>query len=108
MKPGMARCGVESNLILASVLTLFLLASSPGAIIQQKRPLLIAHRGASGYAPEHTLASYRLAIQMGADFVEQDLQVTRPKTSEHEARCVAARLQYFLFRFFLAADHVRR
>ena len=77
MKPGMARCGVESNLILASVLTLFLLASSPSAIIQQKRPLLIAHRGASGYAPEHTLASYRLAIHMGADFVEQDLQVTK-------------------------------
>jgi len=40
-------------------------------------PLLIAHRGASAYAPEHTLASYRLAIDLGADFVEQDLQVTR-------------------------------
>ena len=37
----------------------------------------VAHRGASGYAPEHTLASYRLALQMGADFVEQDLAVTK-------------------------------
>ena len=37
----------------------------------------IGHRGASGYAPEHTLASYRLAIQMKADFVEPDLGVTR-------------------------------
>ena len=42
-----------------------------------KKPLLIAHRGASGYAPEHTLAGYELAIAQGADFVEQDLQVTK-------------------------------
>jgi glycerophosphoryl diester phosphodiesterase len=39
--------------------------------------LLIAHRGASGYAPEHTLAAYRLAIEQGADFAEQDLQITK-------------------------------
>src|SRR5262245_62260679 len=38
---------------------------------------LIAHRGACAYAPEHTLASYRLAVQQGADYVEQDLAVTR-------------------------------
>jgi glycerophosphoryl diester phosphodiesterase len=43
----------------------------------QARPLLIAHRGASGFAPEHTLAAYRLAIEQGSDFVEQDLQLTR-------------------------------
>jgi glycerophosphoryl diester phosphodiesterase len=42
-----------------------------------KKPLLIAHRGASGYAPEHTLAAYELAIEQGADFVEQDLQLTK-------------------------------
>jgi glycerophosphoryl diester phosphodiesterase len=41
------------------------------------RPTIIAHRGASAYAPEHTLAAYRLAIQQGADYVEQDLAVTR-------------------------------
>ena len=41
------------------------------------KPVLIAHRGASAYAPEHTIAAYRLAIEQGADFVEQDLQVTR-------------------------------
>src|SRR5262249_19245892 len=34
-------------------------------------------RGASGLAPEHTLASYQLAIEQGADFVEQDLQITK-------------------------------
>ena len=43
----------------------------------QRKPLLIAHRGASGYAPEHTLAAYRIAIEQGADFVEQDLQLTK-------------------------------
>jgi glycerophosphoryl diester phosphodiesterase len=37
----------------------------------------IAHRGASAYAPEHTKASYALAIAQGADYVEQDLAVTR-------------------------------
>jgi glycerophosphoryl diester phosphodiesterase len=38
---------------------------------------VIGHRGASGYAPEHTLASYKLAIQMKADFVEPDLGVSK-------------------------------
>ena len=37
----------------------------------------IAHRGASAYAPEHTLPAYALAIEMEADYVEQDLQLTR-------------------------------
>lgn len=41
------------------------------------RPVVIAHRGASGYRPEHTLASYELAIAMGADFIEPDLCITR-------------------------------
>ncbi|HEX2165607.1 MAG TPA: glycerophosphodiester phosphodiesterase family protein, partial [Longimicrobiales bacterium] len=38
--------------------------------------LVIAHRGASAYAPEHTFASYDMALRMGADFIEQDLQMT--------------------------------
>ncbi len=40
-------------------------------------PIVIGHRGASGYRPEHTLASYDLAIEMGADFVEPDLVLTK-------------------------------
>jgi glycerophosphoryl diester phosphodiesterase len=40
-------------------------------------PIVIGHRGASGYVPEHTLASYFLAIQYGADSVEPDLVMTR-------------------------------
>jgi len=46
------------------------------ATLSGEAPLVIAHRGASGYLPEHTLAGYELAIRMGADVVEPDLQVT--------------------------------
>lgn len=42
-----------------------------------REPTVIAHRGASGYRPEHTLAAYELAVQMGADFIEPDLVMTR-------------------------------
>jgi glycerophosphoryl diester phosphodiesterase len=41
------------------------------------RPLIIGHRGASGHRPEHTLESYRLAVEMGADFIEPDLVATK-------------------------------
>lgn len=40
-------------------------------------PVVIAHRGASGYRPEHTLAAYELAMRMGADYVEPDLVSTK-------------------------------
>ena len=40
-------------------------------------PIIIAHRGASGYRPEHTLASYELAIDLGADYIEPDLVITK-------------------------------
>ena len=39
--------------------------------------LNVGHRGASGYAPEHTIPAYDLALEMGADYIEQDLQLTR-------------------------------
>jgi len=41
------------------------------------RPIVIGHRGACGYVPEHTLTSYFIAIQQGADYVEPDLVMTR-------------------------------
>lgn len=41
------------------------------------RPLIIAHRGASGERPEHTLAAYELAIDRGADYIEPDLVATK-------------------------------
>jgi glycerophosphoryl diester phosphodiesterase len=40
-------------------------------------PIVIAHRGASGYRPEHTLAAYELGARQGADFIEPDLVSTR-------------------------------
>lgn len=42
-----------------------------------KAPLVIGHRGASGYLPEHTLEAYKLAITQGADFIEPDLVATQ-------------------------------
>ncbi len=39
--------------------------------------IIIAHRGASGYAPEHTFPSYDRALEIGVDYIEQDLQLTR-------------------------------
>jgi glycerophosphoryl diester phosphodiesterase len=50
-------------------------AVTPSA--QAPKKVSVAHRGASAYAPEHTLAAYRLALEQGADFVEQDLAVTK-------------------------------
>jgi len=41
------------------------------------KPLIIAHRGASGYLPEHTLEAYQRAIDLGADVIEPDLISTK-------------------------------
>lgn len=59
-----------------------LLVTSPalaqtGLPAAAKLPLLIAHRGASGYLPEHTLAAYELAITQGADYIEPDLVMSK-------------------------------
>ncbi|MFP5334580.1 MAG: glycerophosphodiester phosphodiesterase [Actinomycetes bacterium] len=73
---------------LAAVLTALPLAVTGVASAQPDRqagrhgapsaePLVIAHRGASGYRPEHTLAAYELAVRMGADYIEPDLVSTR-------------------------------
>ena len=52
-------------------------AQAKSKLITETKKLLIAHRGASSYAPEHTIESYQLALKQGADFIEQDLQITR-------------------------------
>ena len=51
-------------------------------------PLVIAHRGASGYRPEHTLAAYELGARMGADYIEPDLVATKDGVlvARHETR----------------------
>jgi glycerophosphoryl diester phosphodiesterase len=52
--------------------------ASPNHHLRDNKGLIvIGHRGASGYRPEHTLESYRLAIRMGADFIEPDLVATK-------------------------------
>ncbi|MGC1395018.1 MAG: glycerophosphodiester phosphodiesterase [Coleofasciculaceae cyanobacterium] len=45
--------------------------------INNQKPLIIGHRGACGYRPEHTLASYELAIAMGVDYIEPDIVSTK-------------------------------
>ncbi|HEY8430064.1 MAG TPA: glycerophosphodiester phosphodiesterase family protein, partial [Sandaracinaceae bacterium] len=65
---------------------LFALAGALGAVPAEdgeapaqpeRKPVVIAHRGASGAFPEHTLAAYAAAIDMGADYIEPDLVATR-------------------------------
>jgi glycerophosphoryl diester phosphodiesterase len=63
---------------------LYVLAGYVGAVLMtgtsagaEMRPFVIAHRGASGYVPEHTLAGYFIAIQQGTDYVEPDLVMSR-------------------------------
>lgn len=69
------------GLLVAVVLVLILsLAEHPAVSAGQrfaKHAAVIAHRGASGYAPEHTLAAFRGAIEAGADYIEIDLQLTK-------------------------------
>src|SRR5215204_4236912 len=70
--------------MVAAVLTVILLAfvapavgAAPDTESALDGPVLnIGHRGASGYAPEHTFAAYDLALEQGADYIEQDLQMT--------------------------------
>jgi glycerophosphoryl diester phosphodiesterase len=76
---------LRTGLVLATTTGLLTLTPTvPAATAAPERrraevadPVVIAHRGASGYRPEHTLAAYRLAIRMGADFVEPDLVSTK-------------------------------
>src|SRR5215217_316020 len=44
---------------------------------RENKPLVIGHRGAAGYLPDHTLQGYRLAIKLGADYIEPDLVATK-------------------------------
>jgi glycerophosphoryl diester phosphodiesterase len=46
-------------------------------LANDEQPIVIAHRGASGYLPEHTLEAYKLGIEQGADYIEPDLVLTK-------------------------------
>ena len=62
---------------IATVAAVATVAGGAGASKAEPGKMNVAHRGASAYGPEHTLAAYDLAIAQGADFVEQDLAVTK-------------------------------
>lgn len=60
----------------AGLLPISPVAAATFATLGGGAPIMIAHRGASGYLPEHTLAAYELAARMGAGYIEPDLQLT--------------------------------
>lgn len=75
MKPLFQPATMLATLALAMAAPAF--AQGPAATLDGKPALIVGHRGASGYLPEHTLESYKLAIEQGADFIEPDLVTTR-------------------------------
>jgi glycerophosphoryl diester phosphodiesterase len=76
------RAGVPLAGLLLALLTVALLMitasadADPGSPAEAS-PIVFGHRGAAGYRPEHTVASYELAARMGADFIEPDLVSTK-------------------------------
>lgn len=60
-------------MIVKTLVATMLMASSLCAMAEGSDKIVIAHRGASGYLPEHTLPAKAMAYAQGADFLEQDL-----------------------------------
>lgn len=63
--------------ILIAALVAAILAPATAAAHDEPGPLVIGHRGAAGYLPDHTLPGYALAIKLGADYIEPDLVRTK-------------------------------
>ncbi|WBB92867.1 glycerophosphodiester phosphodiesterase [Verrucosispora sp. WMMC514] len=80
MRRTLSALGVSVTLLAAAVAMPMVATAKPAAGPDPARvgdqPIVIGHRGASGYRPEHTLEAYRLAIRMGADYIEPDLVAT--------------------------------
>ncbi len=72
-----AGAALAAPLALAGALPATAAEDAPDGQALTEDLLVIGHRGASGYRPEHTLASYELAARMGADFIEPDLVATK-------------------------------
>ncbi len=76
-------CALLSALLPALLSALWLALPAAAAQVEKAdgmtrpAPIIIAHRGASGERPEHTLAAYQLAIDQGADYIEPDLVLTK-------------------------------
>ena len=77
--------------LLASVVAITAIAPAIAAAHDKKRPLVIGHRGAAGYLPDHTLQGYQLAIDLGADYIEPDLVSTKDGVliARHEPNMIA-------------------
>ena len=77
--------------LLALVALIAVLGPPAAASAHQKRPLVIGHRGAAGYLPDHTLQGYQLAIDLGADYIEPDLVSTKDGVliARHEPNMIA-------------------
>lgn len=67
---------LRATVLGAAIATLTVGADSFAGTLNGALPIVIGHRGAAGYRPEHTLASYQLAIAQGADYIEPDLVMT--------------------------------
>ncbi|PRX47486.1 glycerophosphoryl diester phosphodiesterase [Prauserella shujinwangii] len=74
---GLAVVGVTSVVVMPAAATTEPARTAFGHLRGPDGPVVVGHRGASGYRPEHTLASYELAARMGADYIEPDLVTTK-------------------------------
>jgi glycerophosphoryl diester phosphodiesterase len=75
---GLPLAGVLLALLTAALLLMVAGSADAGSATPAKAsPLVFGHRGAAGYRPEHTLASYELGARMGADYIEPDLVSTK-------------------------------
>lgn len=94
----MSRGLLKRRSFLVAAPTLLGLGSVRGQVLGWKTldgraPLLIAHRGASGYRPEHTLEAYALGIEQGADFIEPDLVLSQDGVLHARHEPMLARVQ---------------
>ena len=84
---------LRGAVVMLSILAVALAAGAAAAEPRRgdRSPLVIGHRGASGYLPEHTLEGYALAIELGADFIEPDLVMTSDGhlIARHEPNLIA-------------------
>ena len=80
-----------SLVALLGVLALVAPAGADWPRSRESKPLVIGHRGAHGYLPAHTLEGYALAIELGADYIEPDLVMTRDGhlIARHEPNLIA-------------------
>src|SRR5438067_8650278 len=81
----------HSVALLVSLAVVAGIVTSTPAGPRRDAPLVIGHRGAAGYLPDHTLEGYALAIELGADFVEPDLVATKDGhlIARHEPNLIA-------------------